>query len=89
MPDELTVGVFNQNGVNFAIGTKRGNVFFGSIKEEQTGKVKVLVGKIELNKDSNASITSLQFSVFDPIGSFLVAFDSGVIKTWQSSGRNE
>jgi hypothetical protein len=34
-------------------------------------------------------VTSLQFSQFDPIGSFLVSYDNGVVKTWQSSVRNE
>jgi len=35
------------------------------------------------------AVTSIQFSVFDPIGSFLVAFDNGTVKTWQSSIKNE
>src|SRR3569833_483528 len=81
--EELTVGVYNPNGVNFSVATNLGNVFFGSIKEDQQGNPKVLMGKIDqLTKDMNTSITSMQFSVFDPIGSLLVAFSNGTIKTW-------
>jgi hypothetical protein len=68
--------------VNFAIGTSYGNVYFGSLKED-LGKYKLICGKLEnISKTSSNSITSLQFSIFDPIGSFLVAFDNGQVKTW-------
>jgi len=42
-----------------------------------------------VSKFENVGIASLQFSSFDPIGSFLVAFENGQIKTWQSSTKNE
>ena len=75
--------MFNPNGINFAIGTNQGNVYFGALKEESAGTPKITIGKLEnISKASNNSVTSLQFSVFDPIGSFLVAFDNGHIKTW-------
>lgn len=35
------------------------------------------------------TVTSLNFSQFDPLGSLLVAFDNGVIKTWQSTFKND
>jgi hypothetical protein len=74
---------YNPNGINFAIGTNQGNVYFGSLKDDATGKLKITIGKLEnISRSTANSVTSLQFSVFDPIGSFLVAFDHGTIKTW-------
>ncbi len=46
-------------------------------------------GKMNSFAGQMISVTSLQFSLFDPIGSFLVAFDNGTVKTWQSSIKNE
>lgn len=45
--ETLTVGVFNPNGYNFAIGTSLGTLIFGSIKTEANGKSKVTIGKVE------------------------------------------
>jgi len=36
--EELVCGVFNSNGINFALGTNLGSVFFGSLKEDTKGK---------------------------------------------------
>ena len=88
LDETVTAGVFNPNGINFAIGTSLGHIFLGSIKEDSQGKPKVSIGRIDAVNASNA-VTSLQFSMFDPIGSFVVAFDNGQIRTWQSSVRNE
>jgi CRISPR/Cas system-associated endonuclease Cas1 len=57
------VAVYNPNGINFAIGTSQGTVYFGSIKEDSQGKARLLIGKIDcIVKGSNVSITSMQFS---------------------------
>jgi CRISPR/Cas system-associated endonuclease Cas1 len=57
------VAVYNPNGINFAIGTSQGTVYFGSIKEDSQGKARLLLGKIDcIVKGSNVSITSMQFS---------------------------
>jgi hypothetical protein len=80
----------NPNGVNVAIGTNLGNIYFGSIKEDSQGKPKAAFGRIDVHGSSYVqTVTSVQFSQFDPIGSLLVAYDNGVVKTWQSSVRNE
>jgi len=92
-PDELlTAAVFNPNGINIAIGTSHGNIYLGSIREDSQGRPKVLFGRLDINGaavGTQYGISSLQFSDFDPIGSFLVSFENGVVKTWQSSVRNE
>ena len=44
----------------------------------------MLFGRLEVNGAALSAVTSLQFSPFDPVGSLLAAFDSGVVKTWQS-----
>jgi hypothetical protein len=86
----LTSGTVNPNGVNVAIGTNLGNIYFGSIKEDSQGKPKAAFGRIDVHGSSYVqTVTSVQFSQFDPIGSLLVAYDNGVVKTWQSSVRNE
>jgi len=81
--------VFNPNGINFCIGTTLGTLFFGSLKVDAQGKPKAQIGKLEAFARYQNAVTSIQFSVFDPIGSFLVAFDNGTVKTWQSSIKNE
>lgn len=51
-----------------------------------------MFGRLDINGSAVGTpqtVTSLQFSQFDPIGSFLVSYDNGVVKTWQSSVRNE
>jgi WD40 repeat protein len=92
-PEELlTAAVFNPNGINIAAGTSHGNIYLGSIREDQQGRPKVLFGRLDINGaavGTQYGITSLQFSDFDPIGSFLVSYENGVVKTWQSSVRNE
>ena len=32
--EELTCGVFNKSGLNFAVGTSYGHVYFGNLKAE-------------------------------------------------------
>jgi WD40 repeat protein len=85
-PDELmSCAVFNPNGVNIAIGTNQGNIYLGSIKEDSQGRPKVMFGRLDINGSAVGTpqtVTSLQFSQFDPIGSFLVSYDNGVVKTW-------
>ena len=74
------------------MGTSHGNIYLGSIREDSQGRPKVLFGRLDINGaavGTQYGITSLQFSNFDPIGSFLVSFENGVVKTWQSSVRNE
>lgn len=86
----LTSGTVNPNGVNIAIGTNLGNIYFGSVKEDSQGRPKAAFGRLDVHGSSYVqAVTSMQFSQFDPIGSFLASFDNGVIKTWQSSVRNE
>lgn len=81
--EEVSCAVFNPNGINFAIGTSQGNVYLGSVREDNMSKPKISIGKLDnISKSTSSSITSLQFSIFDPIGSLLVAFDNGTIKTW-------
>jgi hypothetical protein len=41
-----------------------------------------MVARLEPNGGLHGSITSLEFSAFDPIGSFLVTMDNGTVKTW-------
>lgn len=51
-----------------------------------------MFGRLDINGSAVGTpqnVTSLQFSQFDPIGSFLVSYDNGVVKTWQSSVRND
>jgi WD40 repeat protein len=86
----LTSGVFNPNGINIAIGTSKGNIYIASLREDQQGKGKFMFGRFDFHETIiNQAVTSVQFSHFDPIGSFLVAFDNGVVRTWQTSVRNE
>jgi hypothetical protein len=87
--ESLTAAVYNPNGVNFAIGSSLGCIYFGSVKPDTQGKIKVTVGKMDSFVRYQNAVTSLQFSSFDPIGSFLCAFDNGTVKTWQSSIKNE
>jgi hypothetical protein len=84
MEDEmLTSGTVNPNGVNVAIGTNLGNIYFGSVKEDSQGRPKIAFGRLDVHGSSYVqAVTSLQFSQFDPIGSFLASFDNGVVKTW-------
>jgi hypothetical protein len=92
-PEELvSCAVFNPNGVNIAIGTNHGNIYLGSIREDSQGRPKVAFGRLDINGSAVGTIqtvTSMQFSEFDPIGSFLVSYDNGIVKTWQSSLRDE
>jgi WD40 repeat protein len=89
-PEEyLTSGVFNPNGINFAIGTSHGSLYLGSLRDDAQSKPKFMLARLEPNGGLPAAITSLEFSAFDPIGSFLVAMDNGMVKTWQTSVRNE
>ena len=89
-PDEyLSSAVFNPNGVNLAIGTSHGNIYLGSLREDAQSRPKFMIARLDINGGIHASINSLEFSAFDPIGSFLVTFDNGQVKTWQSSVRNE
>ena len=82
-PEEyLTAAVFNPNGVNFAIGTSHGSLYLGSLREDAQNKPKLMVARLEPNGGLHGSITSLEFSAFDPIGSFLVTMDNGTVKTW-------
>jgi len=80
----------NPNGINVAIGTNLGNLFLGSVREDSQGRPKVMFGKVDVHGASFIhTVNSVQFSQFDPIGSLLVTYDNGVVKTWQSSVRNE
>ena len=89
-PEEvLTTGVFNPNGINFAIGTSLGNLYFGSLILDASGKSKLTIGRSENLTKNGFGVTSVQFSVFDPIGSLLVAYENGIVRTWQSSIKNE
>lgn len=89
--DEVfTAGIYNPNGINVAIGTSLGNIFLGSIREDSQGRPKVMFGKVDVyGVFQGQGVTSLQFSHFDPVGSFLASFDNGLVRTWQSSVRNE
>jgi len=80
----LSAAVFNPNKVNLAIGTSHGNVYLASIREDVSkgGRPRFLVGKLDNIQSNNSAVTSLNFSLFDPFGSFLVSFDNGTIKTW-------
>ncbi len=88
-PEELvSCAVFNPNGINIAIGSNHGNIYLGSIREDSQGRPKVMFGRLDINGSSVGiiqTVTSMQFSEFDPIGSFLDSYDNGVVKTWQSS----
>lgn len=89
-PEEyLTCAVFNPNGVNLAIGTSQGSLYLGSLREDAQGRPKFLLAKVEPNGGLTHAITSMEFSAFDPIGSFLATMENGTVKTWQSSVRNE
>lgn len=58
--EEITCAVFNPNGINFAVGTSQGNVYAGSLKDDNTGKPKILLGKLEnISKTTANSITSV------------------------------
>ena len=81
--------MFNPNGINFAIGTSHGSLYLGSLRDDAQSKPKLMLARLEPNGGLPAAITSLEFSAFDPIGSFLVAMDNGMVKTWQTSVRNE
>ena len=49
-----------------------------------------MVGRLDIHGATRAqAVTAVHFSAFDPIGSFLIAFDNGIVRTWQSSVRNE
>lgn len=90
-PEEyLTTGVFNPNGVNFALGTSHGSLYLGSLKEDAASKPRLMLAKLEPNGGLLGSgVTSMDFSYFDPIGSLLVTVDTGRVYTWQTSVRNE
>ena len=88
--ETLTSATFNPNSLNFALGTSLGGLFLGSIKTDAQGKAKVAYGRLDIHGLSYVqAVTSLSFSQFDPLGSLLVAFDNGVIKTWQSTFRSD
>jgi hypothetical protein len=56
----LVAAVFNPNGVNFAIGTSTGNIYFGSVKEDALGAPKISICKLDnINKETDSSVTSL------------------------------
>jgi hypothetical protein len=55
----VTAAVFNPNGINIAIGTSHGNLYLGSIREDQQGKGKVLFGRLEMNGASSNAVTCL------------------------------
>jgi hypothetical protein len=90
-PEEyLTAGVFNPNGINFAVGTSLGSLYLGSLREDAQSRARLMLARLEPNGGLNgAAVTSLDFSSFDPIGSFLVTLDTGKVCTWQTSVRNE
>lgn len=48
----LTSGTVNPNGVNIAIGTNLGNIYFGSIKEDSQGRPKAAFGRLDVHGSS-------------------------------------
>lgn len=89
--EELTTAAFNQNGMNFAVGTSFGTVYFGQFKKDnQQRNVTVRLSRlIGLSKNQESAVTSIQLSVFNPDGCLLVAFDNGQVRIWQSAAVND
>lgn len=83
--EELTAAAFNASGLNFALGTSKGRVYFGTIHKGRLPVAQIKVAPLfGLAKDEDHAVTSIQISVFNPDGCLLVAFDNGQIRVWQS-----
>lgn len=82
--EELTTGAFNPNGMNFAVGTSFGTVYFGQFKKDnQTRNQVVRLARLTgLAKTEENAVTSIQLSNFNPDGCLLVAFDNGQVRIW-------
>lgn len=58
--EQLTSGTINPNGVNVAIGTSLGNIYFGSLKEDSQGRPKAAFGRLDVHGSSYVqAVTSL------------------------------
>jgi hypothetical protein len=44
----LTTAIFNPNGINFALGTSHGNIFFGSLRDDAQSRPKLMLSKLEI-----------------------------------------
>lgn len=82
--EELTTGAFNPNGMNFAVGTSFGTVYFGQFKKDnQTRNQVIRLARLTgLAKTEENAVTSIQLSNFNPDGCLLVAFDNGQVRIW-------
>jgi hypothetical protein len=89
MGETLTTGCYSPGGMNFAIGTSYGAVYFGHLKADPltTGvRNKYLnckVARLEgLSKTVENAVTSIALTDFTPSGRLLVAFDDGCVRVW-------
>lgn len=81
--ETLTVACFSPNGINFIIGTSFGHIHIGTMKLDSSNKMQIKFARIDkIISTTEFSVTSVQISNFEPVGSLLVAFSNGVVRTW-------
>ena len=90
--EQITCGAYSPCGKNIAIGTSYGSIF---ICQHRASNLRASMGasgfcayRIDrISKTTDNAVTSIAMSKFTPEGTLLVAFDNGVVRTWQSSVR--
>jgi len=60
--EELTTANFNHGGLNFAIGTTFGSVYFGQIAKDHKSQCVKIAKLVGLAKTKENAVTSIQLS---------------------------
>lgn len=84
--ETLTCGTYFSNNTNFAVGTSLGKVYLCSFKLDYRKVSQVKCALLtNLLKRSEAAVTCIIASSFDPAGWLVVAFDNAKVCVWNSN----